>query len=266
MNATAFSATPAGTALLSIKQRLGPKGVPAIIALAVSLLAFSLAHLIVSVMGGDRLVAPLCSVFAAVPLAWLLGELSLKLLEGPDPRLLQAPPVDGLTGLMPRGPFIAALEREWAISRRHGGTLSVAIFDIDHLARVNMQYGKRCGDEMLRRVARGLSRGLRRGDVLARFGGEEFIVLLPRTETLGALDLADRLRMRVAGMNFEWLGHRVPIQLSVGVVELREDHALLDQLLHEGDLALQDAKRAGRNCVRAADCVVPAPVRRVMGG
>ncbi|XHS77252.1 GGDEF domain-containing protein [Burkholderiaceae bacterium UC74_6] len=265
MTATAFSDTPTGSALLTIKQRLGPKGVPAIIALAVSLLAFSLAHLIVSLIGGDRLVAPLCSVVAAVPLAWLLGELSLKLLETPEQRQL-APPLDGLTGVMPRGPFISALEREWALSRRHDCELSVAIFDIDHLARVNMQYGKRCGDEMLRRVARSLSRGLRRGDVLARFGGEEFIVLLPRTETLGALDLADRLRMRVAGMSFEWLGHRMPIFLSVGVVTLREDHALLDQLLHEGDLALQAAKRAGRNCVRAADCAVPAPASRAMRG
>lgn len=253
MNATAFSSTPAGAALLTIKQRLGRKSVPAIIALAVSLLAFSLAHLIVSVMGGDRLVAPLCSVMVAVPLAWLLGELSLKLLEEPE-RLLLTPPLDGLTGLMPRGLFISALEREWALSRRHDCDLSVAIFDIDYLARANMQYGKRCGDEILRRVARSLSRGLRRGDVLARFGGEEFIVLLPRTETLGALDLADRLRMRVSGTNFEWLGRRVPICLSVGVVTLREDHALLDQLLLEADQALQAAKRAGRNCVRATDC------------
>jgi diguanylate cyclase (GGDEF)-like protein len=263
MNATAFSSTPTGAALLLIKQRLGRKGVPAVIALATALLALSLAQLVVSVFGGDRLAAAACAVIAALPLAWLVGELSLKLLESAEQRNASVP-VDGLTGLMPRGPFISAIEREWALSRRHGHDLSVAILDIDHLARVNMQYGKRCGDELLRRVARSLGRGLRRGDVLARFGGEEFVVLMPHTDPLGALDAADRLRMRVAGMNFEWLGHRVPVCLSVGVVTLREDHALLDQMLNEGDMALQAAKRAGRDCVRALEAPEPATASKAL--
>ena len=257
-----FSA-PAASVLLLSRKRIGNSATLTLLVLAAALLAVALAQLVASLAGADRFMAACCALAGTLPPALLLGKLVLDRLEptavSADPAAM---PRDELTGLMPRGLFVRALEREWQLARRHRSALSIVLIDLDHLKRINDAYGKRCGDEVLRRVAVSCSRVLRGGDVLARFGGEEFIILLPQTDPLGALDMADRLRERIAKLDFDWLGHAIKIQASVGVASLRDEHALVDQLLLEADQALQQAKTAGRNCVRALDeAPVTTPTR-----
>lgn len=264
MNSTAFSAAPAVSVLLSSRKRIGSAGTLTWLVTAAGLVAVVLAQLVASLSGADRFIAACCALAGTLPAALLFGKIIMERLDQAGASADAHPTQrDPLTGLLPRGAFVRALERDWALARRHHSALSVVLIDIDHLQRVNNAYGKRCGDELLRRVGSCCARALRGGDVLARFGGEEFIILLPHTDPLGALDLADRLRTRVAALDFDWLGHAVRVQVSVGVASLRDEHALLDQLLHEADQALQAAKAAGRNCVRALDKAVPAPATRV---
>ena len=265
MSSTTSFAAPAVSVLQLSRRRLGVAGTLVVLALCASLLAVAFAQFAVSLMGGDRLLAALCALGGTLPPAVLLGTLLLQQQPIGAPAQSSSNPQspDPLTGLMQRGPFIWALDREWRLARRHRNDLSVVLIDIDHLKCINDAYGKRCGDEVLRRVAVSCSRALRGSDVLARFGGEEFIILLPQTDPLGALDMADRLRQRVAGLDLDWLGHSINVQVSVGVASLRDEHVLLDQLLHETDQALQQAKTAGRNCVRALDAAPTTQPSRV---
>jgi len=171
---------------------------------------------------------------------------------------------DPLTGLLGRKHFIQAMKREWSRARRHQMACAAVLIDLDHFKRINDCYGRRCGDAVLRRVAKLCGEGLRQSDVLARFGGEEFILFLPHTDPLGAVDVAERLRSRVAALDFNWRDHDVSLTVSVGVAAMRLDHRELDQLLHEADEALFTAKSAGRNCVRAHVGVLPGRPRRAM--
>jgi diguanylate cyclase len=101
-------------------------------------------------------------------------------------------------------------------------------------------------------MAQAVARTLRQADLFGRFGGEEFIAFLPHTDTLGALDAAERIREAVAGLSLEWRGQEIRTTVSVGVVPLEADHASLGALIADADLALYAAKDAGRNCVRTA--------------
>ena len=266
MNSTSLSfSAPAVSVLLLSRKRIGHAATLTLLVTTAALVAVALAQLVAGLAGADRFMAACCALAGTLPPVLMLGKLVLDRLEpsavSTEPGAM---PRDALTGLIARGPFVRALERDWQLARRHRSELSVVLIDIDHLKRINDAYGQRCGDEVLRKVAVSCSRVLRASDVLARFGGEEFIILLPQTDPLGALDMADRLRERIAKLDVNWLGHSVKVQVSAGVASLREEHVLLDQLLHEADQALQQAKTAGRNCVRALDAAqtfLPTRVR-----
>ncbi|HEY4083117.1 MAG TPA: GGDEF domain-containing protein [Burkholderiaceae bacterium] len=171
---------------------------------------------------------------------------------------------DPLTGVLDRKHFIRAMKREWSRARRHQMACAVVLVDLDHFRRVNACYGRRCGDAALRRIAKLCGEGLRQSDVLARFGGEEFILFLPHTDPLGAVDVAERLRSRVAALDFNWRNHDVSLSVSVGVASMRLDHRDLDQLIHETEEALGTAKSAGRNCVRANAGLLPGRPSRAV--
>jgi diguanylate cyclase (GGDEF)-like protein len=162
------------------------------------------------------------------------------------------PLVDELTGVLMRLPFMAAAEREFARCRRYQMPAALLLIDADHFRRLNVQRGHACGDAVLRQIARLAQSQLRQADLVGRFGGEVLAVLLPHTDTLGALDVADRIRERVAGLRMQWREHAVHVTVSVGVAPLAPAHASIDALMHDADAALLAAKEAGRNCVRAA--------------
>jgi diguanylate cyclase (GGDEF)-like protein len=159
---------------------------------------------------------------------------------------------DGLTGLSNRRHLTEQLEGLMANAKRHDFNLCVLMIDIDHFKRLNDNFGHQVGDLALRHVADRLTASLREGDLLGRWGGEEFLAVLPYTGLEEGLVVADRLCHLVAGTPIA-IGDTdevVAIQTSVGVAQ--DGHDDLDSLVHRADLGLYEAKAAGRNTFRAA--------------
>jgi diguanylate cyclase (GGDEF)-like protein len=156
---------------------------------------------------------------------------------------------DALTGLMTRAPFMELLAGEAERARRSGEPVSVALLDIDHFKRVNDQHGHLVGDRVLRAVGQFLFHNLRRYDLLCRFGGEEFLACLPRTDVGEAIGIMDRLREELAAQDVgtEEIGE-LRVTISVGVAVLDPEDALA-QSINRADEALYAAKGAGRNRV-----------------
>ena len=170
----------------------------------------------------------------------------------------QAPARDALTGAYTQLHFVAAADREWSRIRRHGEDAALLMVDVDHFKRFNDEHSTACGDAMLVEITRLASATLRPYDLLARFGGGVLVVYLPHTDLLGALDVAERIRERVAGLGLAWQGKRAKATVSVGVAGIGVVHAGLDAVIADAGAALREAKAAGRNCVRAA----PMPPKR----
>jgi len=170
----------------------------------------------------------------------------------------QAPARDALTGAYTQQHFVAATDREWSRIRRHNEDAALLMVDVDHFRRLNDEHGTAAGDAMLVEITRLASSTLRPYDLLSRFGGGVLVIYLPHTDPLGALDVAERIRERVAGLRLAWQGRTVKATVSVGVAGIGSGHAGLDAVIGDAGAALREAKGAGRNCVRAA----PIPPRQ----
>lgn len=165
---------------------------------------------------------------------------------------------DPLTGLYNRRYFWRRLGDELAFAERHGRALSLLIGDLDFFKRVNDTYGHPVGDRVLAAVANALMALRRRGDTVARVGGEEFAVILPETDGAEARRVAERLRDAVAALSFEvhGAGQEFGITISFGAVTADPGTAMAaDAVFKAADLAMYRAKQAGRNCVVCADTV-----------
>ena len=156
--------------------------------------------------------------------------------------------VDPLTGLPNRAAWSERLDLEVADWTEKGGHLLMAILDLDHFKRINDSYGHLAGDKVLKIVANELRKRLRARDFMARFGGEEFVLLIPQTPLSGGLQLAESLRAAVEACPFHFKGERVTITLSVGVTAFRSGERS-DVVLKRADEALYRAKHLGRNRV-----------------
>lgn len=154
---------------------------------------------------------------------------------------------DPLTGLYNRRHFGDVITREFAAAERYGPDLTCLMFDVDHFKEINDRYGHRTGDKVLITLAQAISAELRTSDVAARFGGDEFILLLPQTAAAQASVLADRIMERFAG-NLAEVVPGVSATLSIGVASLHTTRARSSEaLIHEADVALYAAKEGGRN-------------------
>ncbi|MDB5100065.1 MAG: diguanylate cyclase/phosphodiesterase domain 1 [Cyanobacteria bacterium RYN_339] len=153
---------------------------------------------------------------------------------------------DPLTNLANKRHFRDQGKREAAVAKRYGRPLSLIIADIDHFKRVNDTYGHLRGDDVLKSVSATLSRTVRGADLLARWGGEEFVVLCPATGPDEALKLAERIRAAIEAMH----GPVPGITISLGVATHAPDEEL-DATLDRADRALLRAKEAGRNQVQS---------------
>jgi diguanylate cyclase (GGDEF)-like protein len=156
---------------------------------------------------------------------------------------------DGLTRLYNRRAADMLLDKELAHHRRNERPLSVLLADIDHFKKINDTFGHATGDDVLRAVAHHLGQVLRLGDVAARFGGEEFLVILPETDGAGAAVVAEKLRASVASMRMHAVGS---VTMSIGCAHVAAGAELRSGLLKRADDALYEAKAQGRNRVVVA--------------
>ena len=160
--------------------------------------------------------------------------------------------IDPLTGAYNRSTFHEIAERELARALRAGQALSIVMLDIDHFRAINEQHGHRVGDEVLRQFADLVRSALRKEDMLVRYGGEEFLVMLPEVPGPGAVVVAGRIRRYVANAPIEAAGHKFALTVSLGVAaRLDEGPESIDTLLARADSALQLAKERGRDRVVA---------------
>lgn len=155
---------------------------------------------------------------------------------------------DPLTQVLTRRVFMDACTQELARCRRHGRSMALLLLDIDHFKAINDTHGHQTGDQVLVDFSRRIAGLLRRPDLLARFGGEEFVLLLPETSQEEAVAVAERILARVA----EPAEGLPPITVSIGVATNRPDEAEIDALLARADRALYKAKDEGRNRVEVA--------------
>lgn len=154
--------------------------------------------------------------------------------------------IDTLTGLANRAGWSERLELEVARWKRYGGDLLLAVVDIDHFKRINDNYGHLAGDRVLKIIAGELNKRLRKTDFIARFGGEEFVLLIPATPLEGGQQLMDTLREGVEQCPFHFRNQRVVITISAGLTAFTADDRP-EQVFERADQALYRAKNAGRN-------------------
>lgn len=170
-------------------------------------------------------------------------------LESANTKLQELALRDGLTGLLNRRYWESCLEREFARHQRYDNPVSLVIFDIDHFKRVNDTYGHQTGDEVIRETARITSQLVRETDFAGRYGGEEFVVLLPGTTLDGAAQFAERLRSTIERQQLDYQGSPLTFTISLGVATLADDMAGYQALLERADKALYQSKEGGRNRV-----------------
>lgn len=156
--------------------------------------------------------------------------------------------VDPLTGLPNRAAWSERLEHEVVQWQQHGNSLLLAMLDLDHFKRINDNYGHLAGDRVLKLIASVLRKRLRGGDFIARFGGEEFVLLVPDTPLAAGAKLAEALRLAIEACPFHFKGEPVTVTVSVGMTAFKPgEHS--DSVLKRADQALYRAKNAGRNRV-----------------
>ena len=156
---------------------------------------------------------------------------------------------DGLTGLANHKAFYEILERELWRSRRYGGTLSLIMIDVDNLKKINDVYGHRAGDRVIREISRRIKECIRQIDTAARYGGDEFAVILPNTSLADATVAAERMVDAVANSPIIWEKKQVGLSISVGLGQYGAEVSPED-VTSRSDQALYTAKQAGKNTVR----------------
>ena len=156
---------------------------------------------------------------------------------------------DELTGLYNVRAFTAIVERTFKQAARYQRPFSVLMIDSDNLKSINDSYGHETGNRLLKLTVRSITAAVRDTDVVARYGGDEFVVLLPETGSAGAREMADRVREAVAGTPLDTRGKHVQTTVSIGVAAFPEHGDELATVLARADQALYAAKREGRNRV-----------------
>jgi len=159
---------------------------------------------------------------------------------------------DALTGLANRRTFDEALARAIAEADRFGHNVGLVVCDVDNFKRVNDLYGRDVGDHVLRSIAASLSSGIRGVDLVARYGGDELVMLLGKADVAMAWEVAERMRASIEAKTIRVGEHLVHVTSSFGVASYPETAHVGDELFPAADKALFAAKHEGRNCVRFA--------------
>lgn len=156
---------------------------------------------------------------------------------------------DALTKIYNRRKLIEEAEKELLKAQRHTHYISFLMFDIDHFKFINDNYGHLAGDEVLRELARTCSKRIRRTDILGRYGGEEFLIVLPETTKENAFQFAENLRELISEMEIFYEGQVIQVKVSIGIESVLMDNEdyNIDKLIDNADKALYQAKKNGRN-------------------
>jgi diguanylate cyclase len=159
---------------------------------------------------------------------------------------------DPLTELPNREFYNLRAEEEVQRWQRYGRPLSIAILDIDLFKKINDNYGHQAGDRVIKVIGQSIAKRLREVDFFCRYGGEEFVALMPETDSQTALDVLEKIRAAIANATFNYKEQPMTITLSVGVAQFEQADSLLNAF-ERADAALYKAKSSGRNCCRLAE-------------
>jgi diguanylate cyclase (GGDEF)-like protein len=176
----------------------------------------------------------------------LLSTVYYRLVAGADARLRHQACTDPLTQLRNRRFAMEVIQHEAAVCQRAGRPLALVIGDVDHFKRVNDGHGHEAGDTALKAVAQALREGVREVDHVARWGGEEFLMLLPEADARAALLAAERVRHSVQALAVQHKGQHLPLTITLGVSVLARGETI-EQALARADRALYRGKQEGRN-------------------
>lgn len=160
---------------------------------------------------------------------------------------------DSLTGCFTRQHALQVMDAELRRSRRSKLTLSLVMLDLDRFKDINDRFGHLCGDAVLAGVGQQMNAVLRGSDLKCRFGGEEFLILLPETPLSGARRVAETLRRELEEHPVRWNDASVPVTASFGITAITPGEVDAQAIIGRADAALYRAKECGRNCVRADD-------------
>lgn len=199
----------------------------------------------------------LLAVICSPPIYWLvlspIRNQYIKRLrgEGDDEDLSHAAITDPLTRIMNRRGITVGLLDAMAHAERYRTPLTVAMADIDLLKEINASYGRGAGDRVLKDVAGVLADALRMPDKVGRYGGEEFLIVLPHTNLMHGKKIVERIRSSVSKWDFEVGSKKIRLTISIGVTQYKDGEDL-EQLMSHASKALQQAKQGGRNKVVAS--------------
>ena len=157
--------------------------------------------------------------------------------------------IDVGTGIFNKKHLLESIESEFQFARTTGKDLSVVYFDLDFFKKINDNYGHNAGDYILKESARIVGEGLRKEDIFCRFGGEEFVILLPDAAAKQAYDSAERIRKKMEAHIFEFENHKLKQTVSLGVSQLQPSMKTPAELLDDADRKLYQSKQNGRNQV-----------------
>jgi len=156
---------------------------------------------------------------------------------------------DEMTGFLNKRSFNTVLIKAAKVAARYSHPLSIIVIDADNLKAVNDEYGHKAGDKLILMLAEVIHDCLRASDVLARYGGDEFVVLLPQTTAEKAVEAGNRIRLAVQNSSFDVEACRVFSTVSIGIASYPEDAVNINELLEKADKSLYQSKNAGRNRV-----------------
>ncbi len=174
--------------------------------------------------------------------------------------LSNAAAIDPLTGCYNRREFDNQLKKNMSGAMRHKTDLSIIMFDLDHFKKVNDVYGHLAGDEVLKNIASIVKNDMREGDIVGRFGGEEFIAILPGASKFKAMELAERLRIKISDRATQYNNDKIHVTASFGVAQF--DHECMDisKIIKNADDMLYKAKVKGRNMVMPGLIKIVSPL------
>ncbi len=163
--------------------------------------------------------------------------------------------IDELTGIYNRRAGMTRLHEEFTRSRRAGASMSVAVVDIDNFKSINDTYGHQVGDQVIRTVAQIIRDELRESDIVFRYGGEEFVIILAEMDERRSLYPLDRLRERLSRETINCGRHGIVSTISIGVAHVHPSDETVEEVIHRADAALYSAKRNGRNRVERSEAL-----------